>query len=478
MRKLTILAIVCLLCITVFCACTDKDNDVSENKNTYVIDMKLDGETLTCSQTVTLTNEFKEGLDSLTFMLYPNAYAENVKNRAYFTKLKRYGGINVTRLTVNGAEMEFELGEENQYMNFAVAPAALGAEITIGFEYVVTLPESALRLGKIDNYYNISNFYPQLAVYGEEGFRKDLYTTVGDPVYSGLADFQVNVDVPMELIAACSGVISAEKTAEGRKTFTVVGENMRDFAMVLNADYQLITEVWNDVVINYYHTGEENAGAHAKLAVDAIKVFSENFGEYPYSVYSVAVTPFTADGMEFSGLVYISTEASDIENTIIHETAHQWWYNLVGSDNINAGWLDEGLTTFTTAYYYLLTGDEVKYNTELQAVEKAYFKYEKIQKLLVNGGAVTMTKSIYDYTEYQYNMLAYNKGCLMFKNLYETAGMEKFNKALNLYVKENRFKTATSAELSDAFGKAMKCDVSGLINGWLTENVVLTAFAG
>lgn len=476
MKKLLSAVALCLIVAVLFFGCTDKKTEISDGKPSYEINVKLDGNNLFCTQKATVTNVYREGLDELVFLLYPNAYAEGAEHRAYSAKLPRYGGIELTRLNVDGAETEFAMGEEGQSASFAVPAMAMGDAAEIYMEYSVVLPECALRLGKIRGYYNLSNFYPQLAVFDGEGFRRDLYTAVGDPVFSPVADFKVHMDVPEELVAACPGKVSGEKAADGRKNFTVSVDNARDFALALNADYVVTNGVWNDVTVNYYHTGDETASERTALAVNAIKTFSEAFGDYPYETFTVAVTPFGAEGMEFSGLVFISDEAEDAGSAIVHETAHQWWYNLVGNDNVNDGWLDEGLAAFTTAYYHLLNGDETRFAAELELAEKAYFKYEKLQKLRADGGVVSMTRSIHNYTEYQYNMLAYNKGALMFKNLYDTAGGDKFNKALSYYVRENRFKTAGREELAAAFGKAMKCDAAGLIGGWLSDTAVLTSF--
>ncbi len=474
-KKLLILCLVALVFITVFCACTGKQENELDGKTVYDIHACLTDGQLECSQTVQVTNIFCDGLKELTFMLYPNAYAEDAPNKAYTEKLPSYGAIVVTALTVGGESVEFTLSEDKLSMNFAVPELKKGEKTEVKFSYTVTIPECALRLGRKDGYYNLSNFYPQLACFDGEKFRCDKFSTVGDPIISDVADFKVSMDIPENLLAACAGTVSDEKCKDGRKTFTAQGENMRDFAMVLNDDYKLFNGVYNDVVVNLYTVDETDAAEKTALAVNAIKTYSEAFGEYPYSTFTVAETPFDCEGMEFSGLVFVNAASKDFENTLLHETAHQWWYNLVGNDNINSPYLDEGLTTFTAAYYYLLNGDENKYSSELAAIENAYLKYEKLQKIRGESGVVNMNKSIYEYTEYQYNMLVYYKGCLMFKNLYDTLGATKFEKALKLYVKENRFGRAGKDELCEAFTRAFGGDASGIINGWLSDGAVLTA---
>ena len=50
---------------------------------------------------------------------------------------------------------------------------------------------------------------------------------------------------------------------------------------------------------------------------------------------------FWFGGMEYPGFVLdlVST------NALTHELGHQWWYGIVGDDEYNTPWLDEGSPT-------------------------------------------------------------------------------------------------------------------------------------
>ena len=58
-------------------------------------------------------------------------------------------------------------------------------------------------------------------------------------------------------------------------------------------------------------------------------------------MYDVALT-------SQSGLSY----AVILESTAAHEVNHQWFYNLVGNDQLDEPWLDESLTSYSTYRYY------------------------------------------------------------------------------------------------------------------------------
>jgi aminopeptidase N len=67
------------------------------------------------------------------------------------------------------------------------------------------------------------------------------------------------------------------------------------------------------------------------------------------------------DGMEYSALYYLSRDFYNLyDNTLqnylvfvaAHETAHQWWFEQVASDQAMQPWLDEALCTYSERLYY------------------------------------------------------------------------------------------------------------------------------
>lgn len=439
----------------------------------YEISVTVEEDAIVCSQKTTFVNEVADTLDHLTFAVYPYAYTKNAEHKAYVGELPRYADVEIKSWTVNGVQTEGAEGTD-----FVTIPVALnrGQTVVVETEYAVTLPECALRFGKKDGYYNLSNFYPQIAVYEGEDFRTDPFTTVGDPVYSDPANFSLTVDLPENLVAALPFESTENAGENGRKILSVRGENVRDFAFVLKEGYRVFSSDADGVQVRYFTT-KEDGQSHCDLAADALATFAKHFGKYPYSAYTVTETPFDPDGMEFSGLVYIAVDSSDVEKTIVHETAHQWFYNLVGNDNINSPFLDEGLTTFVTEYYYLLNGDEQKFNEGMEEIKRAYARYERLQNMRGEKSGLDMTQSIYSYTEYRYVMLVYDKAALLFDALYRLGGKEKFNASIRTYVANNRFCRADKRNLIAAFSSGMSNDVGGFIDGWLSEGAVVATFA-
>src|SRR6185436_2466977 len=85
------------------------------------------------------------------------------------------------------------------------------------------------------------------------------------------------------------------------------------------------------------------------------------YGRYPYRVLTV-VDPASgaagAGGMEYptfitAGTTFLSNRGPlrglrALENVVVHEFGHQFWYGLVANNEFEEAWLDEGFNTYST----------------------------------------------------------------------------------------------------------------------------------
>ncbi len=469
MKKIFILGVCILLCLGMV-ACVGEGRTAENDK--YVLVVDFCGENMVCEQSTTVNNRYKEGLDSLKFTLTPNVYREDAPVKGYVVQPSSFGGIEIKEVKVNGTAVEWTYCEDKCHMDIPTQPTPIGEKIAVDVKYEVSLPEGNFRLGRKDGYINAGYFYPQLAVYEGENFREDKYSRIGDPVVSGVADFDVTLKVDEKMVVAMPGNVT-ESISEGVKTVKSVEKNMRDFAFCMNENFVLTTAEKYGHVVKYYSVGECE---DIDLACEAVRTFSENLGEYPYVNYVVVESDFLSDGMEYSGLSVISKDSENKDRAILHETAHQWFYNILGSDNVKSPYLDESMATFFAEYYYLLNGEEEKFLEGMKDIEDGYFTYERLQRLRGDKGMLSGSKSIYDYTEYSYAMLVYNKMAMMVNSLYTTVGKKKFDQGIKDYVANNRFSTVTAETMKKDLSVSFKCDVSGLIEGWLGESVTTGVF--
>ena len=210
----------------------------------------------------------------------------------------------------------------------------------------------------------------------------------------------------------------------------------------------------------------------------AISTFNRIFGKYPYSTYSVVETNFVHGGMEYPNLVYISDAIGSIEdyqNTIIHETAHQWWYGIVGNSAYHYGWLDEGLTEYSTLLFYKENPSyNVNIENSIKSSTNSYVLFMEIYSEYIDNLDTSLDRNISEYnTEPEYVYMAYVKGMLLLDNIRDTIGDKKFYECLAHYYKENIFLNVTPDTMIENFSTTANTNLTSLFDRWISGKVVI-----
>ncbi len=107
------------------------------------------------------------------------------------------------------------------------------------------------------------------------------------------------------------------------------------------------------LLINPERRGQSARHAHATHA--ALFFYGLWFGEYPYEGITVVDPPWggrAAGGMEYPTLFTSGTNLGTTpdmhapESVTVHEAGHQFFYGLVGNNEFEAAWIDEGLNSY------------------------------------------------------------------------------------------------------------------------------------
>ncbi len=433
--------------------------------NAYAIHAELNPEEkrLDATQQVVYVNSDKADLQELYFHVYANAFRKKETapflfddfERAYSRGFKPgYSEIQSIELLDKGTRggVTYSFQGEGDTILKVVLPEVLkpGESVTLEMKYQVFIPPAGERFGYGGTHFNLGNWYPVAAVYDETGWNLDKYYAIGDPFYSDAADYAVTVKAPKEYVIAASGRLEKEKTENESRIWHFEARNMRDFAFIANTDFQVAeTEAEGILVKSYYYKDHEYRGKKAlDYAKESIEIFNDKFGKYPYPVYSVVETEFPS-GMEYPGLVYISDKYYDEDRsleyiiyTVVHETAHQWWYAIVGNDQIDEAWLDEGFATYS----------EVVYTEAAMGRSKGQQYYEDIEAYVESAAASErfdgkILKPLSGFRNWDdYGPAVYNGGAMVLEELRKQVGDDVFYRILQAYYDQYRFKIATTED--------------------------------
>jgi hypothetical protein len=470
-RRLKIFTIVILLFAAVLPLSCAKRSGIARTK--YTISATYDGEnTLTACANIDYYNSTGATLDELYFHLYPAAYRKNAQfkpiDESYVSLAypvgENWGGIAVGKTSVRGVETQFEIGGEDE--DILIVPLlkeiSPGERAQISVEYTLTLATVKHRTGKYDGVATFGNWYPIACVYESGEFDTSPYYSNGDPFYSEVADYEVSVTVPSTLVVATSG--TAERVENGVSATYSSTLTARDFAFCVG-EFKVDKREEKGVVVLYYYRKDVDHEGTVKAAADALKFFSDKFGAYPYSTYSVVEAPFLYGGMEYPTLSIVSDSLSKslTQEATIHETAHQWWYGLVGNDEIRHAWMDEGLAEYsTTVFYEFNPSYGVTYKARMADATSAYIVYSD-----VSDSDGKMDKKLNEFSSYDYTYLTYLKGALLFDAVRKTLGDRAFFKSLAEYCSRYSFRNAAPDDLISTLSTVSKTDLRGLFNGFL-----------
>ncbi len=455
--------------------------------NEYFIDVIYDDETqtLNCQQKVLYVNNSENALEEVCFYLYANAFKEeqvavplSYENKAY-PNGKSYGNIEFEGVAIGENYATFDLSKEQNILSVDLNASLYPDEVVeINLKYTISLANINHRLGYGENAVNFGNFFPIACVYENgRGFVENGFSASGDPFYSDISNFYVNITYPQEYVLASSGN-QLNTTEEEEKTTTCHALNVRDFCFVLSDKFEKISKKSGEVEVNYYFYDDENAQKFLDTAVLAVKTFQELFGEYPYQQLSVVKTNFCFGGMEYPNLVMISDEIQDEQSynyVIVHEIAHQWWYGVVGNNQFEEAWLDEGLTEYSCALFFEQNPEYViDYKTIIQNATDGYKKFVEIFSSINGDVDESMSRSLDEFaTEPEYVNCIYTKGMIMYDSLRSSMSDRKFLKCLRDYYEKYAFKNSSTQVLIKSFSSSARINLRAYFDSWLNGDVVV-----
>ena len=462
----------------------------------YDITATLDYEnkTLDATENVRYINTSKNELNELKFHLYPNAFRadadtykavnETQKPRAYPNRFSE-GHITINKVTITGKEIDLAITGEDENILTVPLDSVLrpNSYVDVIIEFDLLIPNCNHRFGYGENTLNLGNWYPIACVFEDGEFATDGYSPNGDPFYSDISNYNVKITYPSTLKMASTGTVLESTTSTATTTSTINARAVRDFALVFSEKYEVSTATVGNTTINYYYYDDTNAAAHLQTAVDALTTFNEMIGEYPYTILNVAKANFLQGGMEYPNLVYISDEVdvdSEYNNVIIHEIAHQWWYGVVGNNECEYAWIDEGLADYSTALFY---DRNPSYNRTSEQVFasalSSYLLFCDVYRDVYDEFDTSMNRNIHKFnTETEYVYLTYVKGVLMFDSISEMIGENKMVDSLQHFYENNMFKNAKPADLIESFESATHKKLAGYIMSWLDGSVVFEELRG
>ena len=420
----------------------------------------------------TLTAELNYGRHHLAVeerIEYANRSGEPLEDLLLLVEPTRYPGVfRLISLSWGSGEAVTDYALDLGQLHIPLAqPLAPGASLTLDISYELNLPSPdanyygrPIPFGYTARQTNLVDWYPYLPPYiPGQGWLSHQAGFFGEHLAYESANFRVNVrieDDRPELTVAASA--PAERDGDWRRYRL---EAARNFAWSVSHLYTVTTTTVDGVQVSGYAFPAHAAAGEATLQVtaEALALYSRLFAPYPHRTLSVVEADFL-DGMEFDGLYFLSNafynlyrgEPADYLTAIAaHETAHQWWYGLVGNDQALEPWLDEALATYSERLYYE--------NLHPEALD--WWWAYRVQYYNPHGW---VDGSIYNPEGYRaYRDAVYLNGVLFLEELRGQIGEQAFLTVLREYSAQNRGRVATGNDFFSLLEPYAGEELSGLI---------------
>lgn len=293
---------------------------------TYAVaaELAVDTGVLKVATTITARNDSGAGVDKV----------------ALNTIAARLGSLTITSASVDGTPVTVTKSDQTLWVPLGgVLPD--DATVVVKVAYRATLKNSLTGSNWLFTRYNgtisLYRWIPWVSL--ARPFDRPNH---GDPFYTPSSS-QVAVSLTLDKARVLAAPVGGLPTAAS-KTWSFTAHNVRDVNIVLAPDFTVTTGSVDGIAIRAYSRPGGVAGSSLRdRAVNALDKEAARLGvAYPWSSYTLVETA-GGYGMESPGMVWIpsNTSSASLTYLVYHETAHQWFYGLVGNDQQREPFADE-----------------------------------------------------------------------------------------------------------------------------------------
>lgn len=379
--------------------------------------------------------------NQLLFYLYPSTYKP----------------ILIEQVQLNGKPVSFSANDDH----LTIPGTQMGDPATVRIRFVTAVPQAGTRLGEKDGVWSLTYWYPILGVREKgEWIPRPHPLPFGDPFVMDLASYHVRLKHPTDYTWYTSGVLQTTKTNNGITTSEWSAHDVRSFGLVGGTGWKdsvFQTPEGVNVTVAVQHP--DRLSQLTSIAQKAFAVYTHRFGKLTSPSFAVLEMPTgTVFAHEYPNLALFSSDIwdwSNGEHWIVHEIAHAWWFSSVGTYKAMAPWLDEGLADYAAYLYEEETAGKEAYqqaiarNWQLFRDGKSYAPHQYGAPVHVNGQPLAQPYANFT-NEADYYYLMYLRPVLMYHDLRNAMGDQKFFDFLQQFYLKNMQTTTTRQRLEEA----------------------------
>lgn len=297
-----------------------------------------------------------------------------------------------------------------------------------------------------------------------------LYPARWFPVSNYTADrfsATMNITVPQGYSVAGSGIGSSKQDANGAVfTYEFTKPSFPGDIAVVKGQPTKVSSGGATTTLWFRGPQAEFANAYGEATSQMLEHFVSIFGLAPYANLTVVETADGApNGYSAPGLIFLAPRAiaKDVNaNVLANQVARQWWETNVSPINRNHMWLENGMALYSEALW-------AEHDKGVSALEQRMHD-TAVTSLTVDDVPLIQAARMEDYSP-EYWALTASKGAAVIGMLRSTMGDEKFFAAIKDFLKQNAWKSVTTADFRAACENAMGEELRYFFIQWVENNL-------
>ncbi len=465
----------------------------------YEITARLDEPSgvLAGTERIHYTNASPDTLETFALHLHLNAFrpgsrwsdADSVEGTRRFNDLADpdYAFNHVRDVRIGGAPVKaiYPFAPDSTVVRFRLPrPLLPGESTTVEMEWDARPSTLPRRQGRQGRRFDFAQWYPKVVVYDRHGWNEHpLYP--GGEFYGEFGRFTVDLDVPEDQVVGATGVpvcgdpgwerANREPArpveyrrdfygastpsgdvcggaAPGRKRIRWYAERVHHFAMSLSPYYRYEGGSFEGTAVHVlFAPGDEQTwggGVAVNRTAHALAWLRRLFGPFGWPQIT-NVHRIEGGGTEFPMMVM---NGSADQGLIVHEVGHNYAMGLLANNEWREGWLDEGLTSFQTSWFWEASGKPSVYpETETAVLFGDLDGWSEPASLA--------SESYRDFNSYQ--EAVYLRGEFFFDQLRNIVGDDAMHRILQTFYARWRYRHVDEAAFRAVAEEVSRRDLSG-----------------
>lgn len=483
----------------------------------YKIDVQFNDvdKTLKGKQVINWRNDSNDTISTLQFHLYYNAFKNNQStfyqgtNRSNLLKSIENDGCHWSYSEITSAIIEGEELIKNLHyiqpddgnvhdqsvveltLNREVAP---GESIGINFLWKAKIPKIKVRTGYNKEFYFFAQWFPKIGRYEPGNICNDnvgqwkchQYHASGE-YYADFGNYNVSITTPSDYILGASGQL-IEKIKVGELiTWKYQLNDVIDFAWAASPHFSEQKTEWNHVDLNLmtYPGHEHCAERYFGAVMNALEYMTKYLGPYPYETLTIIDPPihgiFTG-GMEYPTLItsvsfcFFPEGIRTTETLTVHEFIHQYFMQMVATNEQESPWMDEGITTYYEGrimdHYYGSQSSTIDW-LGITAGNAEFNRWELMKSDNPKIGANTFKSR--DFKHGGYGVISYNKTAVWLKTLEGIVGINTMDRIMKTYFDQWKFDHPCAGDFENVVNEVIGQDKDSIFDGdmtWFFDQVI------